>query len=137
MGSRRKAREQALQILYLIDMAATPAEEALSLFRANFESQEEEFEFAASLVRGVVQHGGGIDELIEHHSEHWKIHRMPRIDRNILRLGVFELMHCPDTPGPVALDEAVELAKRYGDTKTPAFVNGILDRVFRETRNKV
>jgi N utilization substance protein B len=137
MGSRRKAREQALQVLYLIDLANTPAEEALGLFRANFESDADEFEFTAELVRGAVGHRADLDALIERHSENWKMSRMPRIDRNILRLGAFQLLHRSDIPAPVALDESVELAKRFGDAKTPAFVNGILDRIFRELPKQV
>ncbi len=112
-------------------------EEALEVFRTTFESDPEDFMFARELVRGVMQYLVEMDQMLKDKSEHWRVSRMSRIDRNILRIGVFELAHCPDTPGPVIVDEAVELAKKFGEAKTPSFVNGILDRVFREVRNQV
>ena len=131
MGSRSKAREQALQVLYLVDLAGTATDKALELFRSNFESQDDETVFTNHLVKGVVEHHLQIDALIEQNSEHWRLSRMPRIDRNILRLGTFELKYCPDTPPAVAIDEAIELSKKFGEGKTAAFVNGILDRISR------
>lgn len=136
MASRHKAREQALQILYLVDLAKTPAEEAIELFRANFEHQKDDMSFARELVLGIHARLASIDEAIEKNSENWRISRMPRVDRNVLRLGAYELMFCENTPGPVVVDEAVELAKRFGEKKSGAFVNGILDRVLRDYRNK-
>ncbi|HLG19703.1 MAG TPA: transcription antitermination factor NusB [Bdellovibrionota bacterium] len=137
MSSRSRAREQALQILYLIDLAGTPAEQALSMFRANFESNEEDFEFVKTLVQGVVTKKIALDALIESHSEHWRLSRMPRVDRNVLRIGAFELTGTPDVPTAVAIDEAIELGKKYGETRTPAFINGILDRISKEVRDGV
>jgi transcription antitermination protein NusB len=137
MASRRKAREHALQVLYLIDLAGTPTEQALELFRTNFESDGEDFNFVESLVRGVSAERPGFDQLLEESSEHWKVSRMPRIDRNILRLATYELLKCPETPAAVVLDEAVELAKRFGEAKSPSFVNGILDRIFRGMEKRV
>ncbi len=136
MPSRRKAREQALQILFLIDLANTPVSEAIELFRANFEHQEAALPFAQELVEGTRSRLADLDATLEKNSENWKISRMPRIDRNILRLGVYEIMFCKETPGPVIVDEAVELAKRFGEKKSGAFVNGILDRVLRDYRGK-
>lgn len=137
MSSRHRAREQALQILYLIDMSAKPATEALNLFRSNFEHNEDDFHFVQSIVEGVTQNTGEIDELILKHSKNWKLGRMARIDRSILRLAVFELRYCPETPGAVVLDEAVELGKAFGDTNTAPFINGILDPLAREVRGRV
>ncbi len=137
MGNRRKAREQALQVLYLIDSTGMAADAALDLFRTNFESHEEDFDFVSELVRGVLTHLAELDALIEKHAENWKLSRMPRIDRNILRLGAFQLLHRDDIPPAVTLDESVELGKRFGEEKTPAYVNGVLDRIFRERPNRV
>ncbi|MFH1018623.1 MAG: transcription antitermination factor NusB [Pseudomonadota bacterium] len=137
MGSRRRAREQALQVLYLIDLTGMPGDAALNLFKTNFESEEEDFDFVCELVRGVLEHQKDIDELIEKHAENWKLSRMPRIDRNIIRLGAYQILHRDDIPPAVALDESVELGKRFGEEKTPAYVNGVLDRIFRERPNRV
>jgi transcription antitermination protein NusB len=132
MGSRSRAREQALQILFFIDLTGTPPGEAIPLFRANFESQEDELEFATGLVTGICSKITDLDQSIEKCSDNWRLTRMPRIDRNILRIGAFEILHCPDIPPSVAMNEAIELAKKFGEEPTPAFVNGILDRISRE-----
>lgn len=133
MSSRRRGREQALQVLYLIDLSGDDVEKALKLFQTNFDTDPEGFEFVSLLVRGVIAHQSEIDPQIEKFADKWKLSRMPRIDRNLLRMGAFELLHELDTPPAVVLDEAVELAKKYGESKTPAFVNGILDRIYRES----
>ncbi|MFH1263574.1 MAG: transcription antitermination factor NusB [Pseudomonadota bacterium] len=129
MGSRSRAREQALQILYFIDLTGTAVDEALRLFHANFESEEEEFEFACTLVTGITGKLAELDQKIEGCSENWRLSRMPRIDRNILRMGAFEILFAPEIPPAVAMDEAIELAKKYGEEHSPPFVNGILDRI--------
>jgi N utilization substance protein B len=137
MGNRRRAREQALQVLYLIDLTGMTDESALDLFRTNFENDEDEFAFVSELVKGVQTDLAEIDALIEKHAENWKLSRMPRIDRNILRLGTHQLLRRSDIPPAVVLDESVELGKRFGEEKTSSFVNGVLDRIFRgiaETR---
>lgn len=134
MSQRTRAREQALQILYLIDLASTPTADALDLFRANFESFDKDFDFVRKIVEGVTAHSAEINGHIESHSENWKMDRMPRVDRNILRIGTYELLYHPDVPTPVVLDEAIELGKRFGDTRTASFVNGVLDRIFRDVR---
>ena len=137
MGNRRKAREQALQVLYFIDLAEKKAEEALDLFRTNFESHEEDFPFVSELVHGVANNKDAIDLLITNHSSNWKISRMPGIDRNVLRLASYELKFCEETPGEVILDEAVELGKKFGGSNSGAFINGILDRIFHMVRKGV
>ncbi len=88
--------------------------------------------FALELYDGVLQHGADIDARLAAAAEHWRLHRMPVVDRNVLRLAVFELLHQPATPPRVALDEAIELARRFGSADSPAFVNGVLDRIHKE-----
>ncbi len=87
--------------------------------------------FLSSLVEGAVSHVEEIDERITRHAEHWRIERMPTVDRNILRLAVFEMLHS-DTPAPVVIDEALELARRYSNEESVQFVNGVLDAIHRE-----
>ncbi|MBW2056887.1 MAG: transcription antitermination factor NusB [Deltaproteobacteria bacterium] len=129
MGIRRRGRESALQVLYQIDVTRLEAGEALKLFWDNFIHEEEAREFCECLVLGVVRHREEIDRLIEGYAEHWKLSRMTRIDRNILRIAVYELLHCQDIPPKVTINEAVEIGKRFGSEESGAFINGILDRV--------
>lgn len=134
MGSRRRARERALQALYQLDMApSTSAQEALeSAWSASAEEgprDEEAHAFAMELVDGVREHLSEIDKLIEKHSHNWRIDRMSRIDRNVLRLGIFELGHRPEIPKKVSINEAVELGKLFGTEESSSFINGLLDRV--------
>ena len=129
MGTRRRGRESALQVLYQIDVTHRNAEEALALFWSNFAFDEEARSFSESLVRGVMEHYDEINGLVERHAEHWKMSRMTWIDRNILRIAVFEFLYCTDVPSKVTINEAVELGKRFGSEDSGAFVNGILDRI--------
>jgi transcription antitermination protein NusB len=129
MGSRRKAREAAVQVLYQIDLTGEDPERALELYFEHLTATEDAREFAGELVRGCVVHRDVIDAKIRDVSRHWRLERMARVDRNILRLSTFELLFLPDVPRKVTLNEAVELAKRFGDEDSPAFVNGVLDRI--------
>ena len=137
MGARRTGRERALQALYQLEMTpGTPAEALASAWgSAGADATEpgkpdpEAQRFAQELVTGVVQHRAEIDRLIEQHSHNWRLDRMSRIDRNVLRLGVFELKYRPDIPRKVSLNEAVELGKNFGTEESSAFVNGLLDRI--------
>ncbi len=131
MGSRRHAREQALQVLYQIDLAGADTEDALKLFWAREPSDPDRVDFASILVRGVCDQKERIDELIGEASINWKISRMSYVDRNILRLAVFEFLKLGDVPAMVSLNEGIELGKRFGTTESGAFVNGILDRIAR------
>jgi N utilization substance protein B len=136
MGARRKARELALQALYQHDISADPASKlALDLHRRYHESEADEaLSFAAALVKSVLDHRAELDGLIEAAAKNWRMERMAVIDRNILRLGVAQLLHFGDeVPPKVAIDESIELAKRYGDDESGRFINGILDRIFRES----
>jgi len=126
---RTKARERALQALYQIDVAAEGIEEALSRFWRSFEPVEREvMELAEGLVHGVATHRREIDETIERVSTNWRLDRMAKVDRNVLRLAVFELLQT-DVPVKVAINEAIELGKKYGSESSGAFVNGVLDKV--------
>jgi len=127
---RTKARERALQALYQIDVASTDLDEALSRFWRSFEPVEREVrEMAEALVRGVAEHRREIDDAIEAVSTHWRLDRMAKVDRNVLRLAAHELLHRPDVPVKVAINEAIELGKKYGSESSGAFVNGILDKM--------
>lgn len=132
MGARRTARERALQALYQLEMTPGSIGDALESAWAAAEEARKEPEavkFARELVEGVMDHRAEIDRLIEQHSHNWRLDRMGRIDRNVLRLGVFELKYRPDIPKKVSLNEAVELGKNFGTEESSAFVNGLLDRV--------
>jgi N utilization substance protein B len=126
---RTKARERALQALYQIDVAAEGIDEALARFWRSFEPVEREVQvLAEGLVRGVAEHRRRIDEAIEGASAHWRLDRMAKVDRNVLRIAVYELL-CTDVPVKVAINEAIELGKKYGSESTGAFVNGVLDKI--------
>lgn len=129
MGSRRKGREVALQMLYQIDASEVSAAEAISRYWATLAPSQEGEAFANALVRGYYEAREEIDEKIRTVSQHWRIERMTRVDRNILRLATYELMKMPDVPRRVTLNEAVELAKRFGAEGSAGFVNGVLDRI--------
>ena len=128
-AKRTKARERALQALYQIDVAAEGIDDALSRFWKSFEPVEREvMALAEELVRGVAAHRRAIDETIEAVSTNWRLDRMAKVDRNVLRLAVFELLET-DVPVKVVLNEAIELGKKYGSESSGAFVNGVLDKV--------
>lgn len=132
MGTRRRGREITLQILYQIDVTAVSPDAALEMFKTNFRVKEDSLAFAADLVRGICAHRTEIDSLIELRSEHWKMSRMNITDRNILRLAVYELIYREDIPAKVSLNEAIDLGKKFGTEESGAFINGILDKIFKE-----
>ena len=128
-AKRTKARERAVQALYQIDVAAEGIEEALARFWKSFEPVEREvMTLAEALVRGVAEHRRAIDEEIERVSSNWRLDRMAKVDRNVLRLAAYELLRT-DVPVKVAINEAIELGKKYGSESTGAFVNGVLDKI--------
>lgn len=133
MASRRRSRQRALQILFSWDARRRPVDEAIDeYYTALFaEEQPARDPFAAELVRGAVEHLAEIDERITRHAEHWRLERMPGVDRNILRLAVYEMTH-GGTPAPVTIDEALELARKFSGEESVQFVNGVLDAVRRE-----
>ena len=119
----------AVQVLYQVDMAQSDISEALRVFCDHFEAPESIRNFAIELANGAHEHGEEIDSLIRRFSEHWRLERMPIVDRNILRLAIFEFLYRPDIPAKVSINEAVDLGKRYGSGESGAFINGILDRI--------
>lgn len=131
MGLRREARELALQMLYALDVnPSVGLIETLQTFR---EEQAEVTgrvrEFAETLVRGVLQQLETIDNAIKVRSKNWSLSRMPRVDLNVMRMAAYELMFMPDIPKKVSINEAIEIARRFGDKESPSFVNGILDEI--------
>ena len=134
MASRRKAREAALQMLFQIDLSGEDPEQAIALYQQCLGESEDADEFALELVRGWAQKREAVDAKVREVSQHWRLERMARVDRNILRLATFELLGMPAIPPKVTLNEAVELAKRFGDEQSPAFVNGVLDRIASDLR---
>lgn len=132
MRKRTRAREAALQILYQIEITQDPWEKAVSVYWENVPADPEVIEFANQLVQGAIQFRDQIDQRIKQCTDNWEITRMAAVDRNILRLASYELLHTSEIPPKVAINEAVELAKKYGDTDSSKFVNGILDRIHKE-----
>jgi N utilization substance protein B len=116
-------------MLYEMDVSDMDADRAIRLFWTNLDTSDGEDEFANRLVRGCAEQRDNIDGTIRAVSEHWRLERMACVDRNIIRLAVFELMTLPDVPRKVTLNEAIELAKRFGDEASASFVNGVLDRI--------
>jgi len=135
MGTRHASRMLALQALYALEMNpdATPAE-VIASARSEAGEGLVDTEFLAGLVAGAWRQRASLDRTIERTSKHWKLSRMDRIDKSILRLALYELLHTPETAAPIILDEGVELAKEFGTPDSAAFVNGVLDRIARETR---
>lgn len=129
MGARRKGRESALQVLYQMDTVGSAAEDALELFFTHLEGATEGEEFARALVEAYDGNREDVDETIRKVSHHWRLERMTRVDRNILRLATVEILLMADIPRRVTLNEAVELAKRFGSEGSAGFVNGVLDRI--------
>jgi len=131
MGQRREARELALQMLYALDANPTTGlRETMQTFR---EEQTDVLarvrEFAEGLVQGVLEQREVIDSAIKARSKNWSLTRMPRVDLNIMRLAAFELMFRADIPKKVSINEAIEIARKFGDKDSPSFVNGILDEI--------
>jgi N utilization substance protein B len=129
MGVRRRSREAALKILYSMDLNPCPVEDAYKQVHECGEVPVNSREFVMQLVQGTFGRLEVIDDLIKDASLKWEIKRMAAVDRNVLRLAVFELIGGSGTPVRVILDEAIELAKKYGGEESGTFVNGILDRI--------
>lgn len=132
MSRRSRGREVALQLLYQREQNPKIDRADLEAFARERLKEDAIRKFCLFLFDGVVTNQSAIDEKIAAAAENWRIARMPTVDRNILRLGAFELLFMQDTPAAVAFDEAIELARRYGAADSSAFVNGVLDRLRRE-----
>ena len=128
-STRRKGRELALQALYQIEMTGDPSAAAVDLFLQHFEGNIIAKEFARRLVSGTVSQRAEIDRLIAEATEHWKIERLAKVDFVLLRMATYELVFCADIPTSVTLDEAIEIAKRFGSDDSAGFINGVLDRI--------
>src|SRR5437588_4059492 len=150
-GKRRTAREMAVQMLYQSDLGGSPlphifntfdlaeylAREAAAAEKHGDDGKErqrveEAFEYAQELVRGTIDNQPRIDDLIRSQADNWRLERMPAVDRNILRLAVYEMLHERETPKLVVLDEAIELAKKFGSEQSGRFVNGLLDGLLKQ-----
>ena len=129
MKKRSRGRELALQLLYQMDLRGLELADEAGSFLAAEESDREATAFARRLVAGVREHWHELDEAIRTVAQNWDIARMAVIDRNVLRLATYELLHCRDIPPKVAINEAIELGKRYSTANSGAFINGILDKI--------
>jgi N utilization substance protein B len=126
----------ALQALYQIEITGDASAGAVELFLSHFEGSAKAKDFARRLVSGVVSQRAAIDARIEQSTENWKLARLAKVDLVLLRMATYELIYCPDIPANVSLDEAIEIAKRFGTGDSPAFINGVLDQVARATDTK-
>ena len=129
MPARSKARKRALDLLYASEMRRESPVEALD--RAVADGEGPTNDYTATLVRGVVEHQDAIDDLLRDASEGWSLERMPAVDRNVLRLGVYELLYADDVPDGVAVTEAMNLVRDLSTDESPAFVNGVLGTILR------
>jgi N utilization substance protein B len=137
MAARHRSRKRALQVLFEWDMRGEPIDRAISHYYEDLYSEESEKQpkpdkFMEELARGTVANAEQIDKNIEEKSEHWRLERMPVVDRNILRLAIYELSQ-QAVPAPVIIDEALELARKFSNDESISFINGILDAVHRQT----
>ncbi len=133
MGKRRAARELALKFLYQSEFNQDDLEAQMGQFCERANAQAEIIEFTKTLVEKVFAQAEEIDIMLKKFSDHWALERMSMVDRNILRLGICELMFEASTPPKVVINEAVEIAKKFSTEDSPDFINGILDKVFKET----
>ena len=131
MGARRKARELALQMLFQHDMSGNQPDMIIQTFEELQKSKPNTREFATRIFRGTVDNLGKIDEMITAQADNWRLSRMAVVDRNIIRASVYEFLHENETPKLVIIDEAIEIAKRFGTEKSPQFINGILDGILK------
>ncbi|MCC6445508.1 MAG: transcription antitermination factor NusB [Armatimonadetes bacterium] len=134
MGIRRSARELALRILFQVDVGKLPLEEVLEV---TFEEEETRVEpsareFALILVRGTLQNQKEIDALLSRYATGWDLDRLANVDRTLLRIAAYEILHLPHIPPPVVIDEAVEIAKKYSTADSGRFINGVLGTLLRE-----
>lgn len=134
MGVRRRGREYALQMLYAMDLTGYQPDQVFAGFYAIQDLNRDAFYYARRLVDGVHGHLDEIDTALTKYAEHWKIHRMAAVDRNLLRLGLYELMYIKEVPFPIVINEALEIVKEFSDQEGTQFLNGILDAARKEFR---
>jgi len=130
MRKRTKARECALKILYAIDITGDDQKKCADIFWENHEEPDKEVKtFANAIIQGVYGNKTVIDKMISKHTTNWQLERMAVIDRNVLRLASYELLFMDDVPPKVSINEAIDIAKKYGDKDSGKFVNGVLDKI--------
>ena len=131
MGYRRKSRELAMQALFYMDMSQNVSMEMLNLYCQHFPPSQKAQPFFLALVEGVINTRPEIDAIIERFSNNWKIGRMSCVDRNVMRIAVYELLYCEEIPPKVSINEAIDVGKKYGTEESGSFINGILDSIRR------
>ena len=129
MGTRRQARELAMQALFYMDIRKDASEETLEYFCDCFCPSKKSRPFFRKLVNGVLGTKGQIDALVERYSQNWNISRMSCVDRNVMRIAVYEMLYCDDIPPKVSINEAVDIGKKFGTQESGAFINGIMDSI--------
>ncbi|MFH2203683.1 MAG: transcription antitermination factor NusB [Elusimicrobiota bacterium] len=134
MGRRRQAREFALQALYLAESGGMSVQQAMIIVSAGHALDKETLVFAKALAVGAHELRDELDKRIAKTAKNWALERMAAVDRNLLRLASYELMHCPDTPASVVIDEALEIAKVFAARESGGFINGILDKIRKSAR---
>jgi len=134
MGIRRKARELAIQVLFSLDFGENNPEQAFELICTNFNANKKAKDFSKELVLGVWENIDKIDETIRKASKNWRLERMSKVDRSILRLATYELLFRNDIPPKVSINEAIELGKKFGNGSSYSFINGILDAVYNSIK---
>jgi len=137
VGSRRMSRELALRALFQTDVGRVAVEEAVASWEGQTHYPADTLDFARELILGTSKHRGYIDRVIEKYARDWTLDRMANVDRNILRLAIFEILYVPDIPAGVSVDEAVELAKKYSTAESGRFVNGILGNLVRNLEGEL
>lgn len=136
MGVRRRGREYALQMLYAMDLTGYQPDQVFAGYYALQDLNRDAFYYARRLVDGVHGHLEEIDTALARYAEHWKIHRMAAVDRNLLRLGLYELMYVREIPFPIIINEALEIGKEFSEFESTHFLNGILDAARKEYRTE-
>ena len=129
MGTRRHARELAMQALFSMDMSYGFSRQMLADYCRCFPPNKRAYPYFERLTAGVMKSKADIDSVIERYSSNWKVRRMACVDRNILRVAIFELLYCADIPAKVSINEAIDIAKKFGSSESGAFINGILDSI--------
>ena len=129
MGTRRQARELAMQALFYMDIRKDASEETLEYFCDCFCPSKKSRPFFRKLVTGVLGSKGQIDALVERFSQNWNISRMSCVDRNVMRIAIYEMLYCDDIPPKVSINEAVDIGKKFGTQESGAFINGIMDSI--------
>ena len=130
MGNRRKARELVTQILFHMEYNPGNPDKSFELICENFNAPKSLRAFSKELIQGICENRNQIDKYIKKASKNWRLERMSRVDRSILRLSVFEMLFMENIPHKVSIDEAVELGKKYGTEESGAFINGVLDNIY-------